>query len=104
MNLFCRQEAVAVISGTSHSNRRFYDDIARLSGLPITALDTLLDKLANEDTYCHSVDDVSYRPSQYAPSSPSIPSGYGIGDAVLTCRDRRVDASDHQFLPDNELS
>ena len=100
MNLYCRQEAVAVISGASR-DKPFHENISTLSG---TALDTFLTNLANQDLYCHSVDEVGYRPSECAVGSPSIPSGYGSDNAVLSCRDQRVNAPDRNNLSYHEIS
>ena len=59
LNLYCRQQAVAIISGTSHDDRKFYDEIAQLSGLPIATYDKLLKEFVNKDKYCHFTDNVS---------------------------------------------
>ena len=72
LNLTCRQEAVAVISGKTHDNQPFYDKVAMLSGAP---LDALLIHLVNEDHFCHSLDKVSCRLSGRVYDSLSISSG-----------------------------
>jgi hypothetical protein len=73
LNFSCRQNAVAIISGTFCDNgQTFYDGVVQLSDEKLNAF---LSKLTIEDRFCHTLDDVSCCSSGCLFDSPSVPSG-----------------------------